>query len=103
MEEQIHSTNTNGFLVENMENQSSQIQNHQENTIVNKKHTIFGNNKVHKKDLVVEECDLFGKYIVNQLKQFNDQTRALVKHKLQTVLFEAEMGQLTICKEEPLD
>lgn len=94
-DEQTQSVDTTRFLAETVDNQLLQKQNHQENTLVNKKHTIFENN------LVVEECDLFGKYIINQLRKFNDQTRALVKHKFQNILFEAEMDHFTKFKEEP--
>lgn len=38
------------------------------------------------------ESSLYGEYVASQLEKFDPHTRAVVKHKFATILFEAEMG-----------
>lgn len=38
------------------------------------------------------ESTLYGEYVASQLEKFDPHTRAVVKHKFATILFEAEMG-----------
>ncbi|XP_018579229.1 uncharacterized protein LOC108917222 [Anoplophora glabripennis] len=39
------------------------------------------------------ECVLFGEYLASQLMKFDDHTRAIVKHSIGNILFDAEMGR----------
>lgn len=39
------------------------------------------------------ECVSYGEYIVSQLDNFDGHTRAIVKHEIGNILFQAEMGR----------
>lgn len=40
-----------------------------------------------------DESAIFGEYVATQLRKFSAQTHSLVKHKINNILFEAEMGK----------
>lgn len=39
-----------------------------------------------------DECGLFGDYIANKLRKFDDRSRAVAEHKISEILFDLEMN-----------
>lgn len=41
---------------------------------------------------VSNSCSIYGQYVANKLMNYSDRTRAIVEHKINNILFEADMG-----------
>ncbi|GLV35892.1 hypothetical protein CBL_09890 [Carabus blaptoides fortunei] len=47
-----------------------------------------------------DECSTYGDHVANKLRKFNDSVRAIVMHRINNIIFDAEMGHNTVVHEQ---